>query len=84
LKEKKNIGHEFVVSGDASYLQKLKSLKVVVDVTNSREVHMLRDILVAWNGVLEELHILFKVLSFYALILVLRRFDQFSSIFFLF
>ncbi|KAL9310960.1 putative F-box protein [Arabidopsis thaliana] len=58
--EKKNIGHEFVVSGDASYLQKLKSLKVVVDVTNSREVHMLRDILVAWNGVLEELHILFK------------------------
>lgn len=65
MKEKENLGHEFVVSGDANYFQRLKSLKVVIDVMNSREVEMLRDILVAWHGIMEELDIIFKVSSFY-------------------
>ncbi|CAL9239733.1 unnamed protein product [Arabidopsis halleri] len=58
--EKENLGHEFLVSGDANYFQQLKSLKVVIDVMNSREVEMLRGILVAWHGIMEELDILFK------------------------
>ncbi|CAE5963263.1 unnamed protein product [Arabidopsis arenosa] len=58
--EKENLGHEFVVSGDANYFLRLKSLKVVIDVMNSREVQMLRDILVTWHGIMEELDILFK------------------------
>ncbi|XP_010511668.1 PREDICTED: putative F-box protein At1g67390 [Camelina sativa] len=58
--EREYIGHEFVVSRDANYLQRLRSLAVFVDVMNSKQVELLRQILVAWNGVLRELHVLFE------------------------
>ncbi|EOA34453.1 hypothetical protein CARUB_v10021989mg [Capsella rubella] len=58
-KEKESIGHEFVVSRAANYLKRIRTLVVFVDVTNSKEVELLRQLLSAWDRTLIELHILF-------------------------
>ncbi|XP_010419039.1 PREDICTED: putative F-box protein At1g67390 [Camelina sativa] len=59
-RERKYIAHEFVISRDANYLKRLRSLSVFVDVMNSKQVELLRQILVAWNGILGDLNILFE------------------------
>lgn len=61
-----NIGDKFLVSRDANYFHRLKSLAVAVDETNAEDVERLRHVLVAWNGIMRELDIIFKVRTFYA------------------
>ncbi|XP_006300346.2 putative F-box protein At1g67390 [Capsella rubella] len=59
--ETERIGHEFVVSKDAKYLQRIRTLAVFVNVTNLKQVKMLRQLLSACNGTLKVLHILFQL-----------------------
>ncbi|XP_010511667.1 PREDICTED: putative F-box protein At1g67390 [Camelina sativa] len=58
--ERKCIAHEFVISRDANYLKRLRSLSVFVNLMNSKQVELFRQILVAWNGILGNLNILFE------------------------
>ncbi|XP_010457880.1 PREDICTED: putative F-box protein At1g67390 [Camelina sativa] len=57
--EKESIEHKFVVSRDTNYLVRFQSLAVIVDLMNPREVQMLREVLVAWNGIMRKLEISF-------------------------
>ena len=59
-----NLGHRFLMSSDANYLGRLKSLAVAVDIMNTKELEMFRQILVAWNGIMKKLDICFKVRTF--------------------
>ncbi|XP_023644342.1 putative F-box protein At1g67390 isoform X2 [Capsella rubella] len=58
--EMENFGNKFLLSRDANYFRRLKCLAVAVNVMNWKEVEMLRDVLVSWNGIMRELDILFK------------------------
>ncbi|KAL9293607.1 hypothetical protein AtEden1_Chr3g0196641 [Arabidopsis thaliana] len=59
-----NLGHRFLMSSDANHLGRLKSLAVAVDIMNTKELEMFRQILVAWNGIMKKLDICFKMFNF--------------------
>ncbi|XP_010419040.1 PREDICTED: putative F-box protein At1g67390 [Camelina sativa] len=59
-REIENLGDMFLVGRDANFFQQHKYLAVAVDVMNWKEVEMLRNVLVAWNGTMLGLFILFK------------------------
>lgn len=65
-KEMENLGHHFLVGRDANYFWRLKSLAVAVDIMNTKELEMFKQVLVAWNGIMKRLDIFFKVRTFYA------------------
>lgn len=48
-------------SKSGKYMRRFASLSVSVDLKNTNEFEMLKDILVAWPGEMKELEILFKV-----------------------
>ncbi|CAH2079093.1 unnamed protein product [Thlaspi arvense] len=58
--EKKSIGHEFMMSGSRHFVKNSEAMSVSVDLTNTKEVEMLQEILVSWPGKMEELEILSK------------------------
>ncbi|KAG7586119.1 F-box domain [Arabidopsis thaliana x Arabidopsis arenosa] len=59
-RDMENLGHHFLVGRDATYLWRIKSLAVAVDVMNTKELEMFRQVLVAWNGIMKRLDIFFK------------------------
>ncbi|XP_010419042.1 PREDICTED: putative F-box protein At1g67390 [Camelina sativa] len=59
-RELENLGDEFLVHKAANFYQQHKYLAVAVDVMNWKEVEMLRNVLVAWNGIKKGFFILFK------------------------
>ncbi|VVA99371.1 unnamed protein product [Arabis nemorensis] len=69
-KEQDNMGYSYVVSEHTNYLLRFISLAVSVDLMNPKEVYMLQQVFIAWNGEIKDLEIFFKVHSFYASILV--------------
>ncbi|CAA7017318.1 unnamed protein product [Microthlaspi erraticum] len=60
--EKNSIGQEYInmMDGSNDLMREFASLSVSVDLTNTKEVEMLQEVLVAWPGEMEELEILFK------------------------
>lgn len=59
-----------IMNGSRDFMRKFASLSVSVDMTNTKEVEMLQEVLVAWPEDMEELEILFKVyFSFHVFVL---------------
>ncbi|CAA7045380.1 unnamed protein product [Microthlaspi erraticum] len=60
--EKKSIGREYmnIMNGSRDFMEKFASLSVSVDLTNTKEVEMLQEVLVSWPEEMEDLEILFK------------------------
>ncbi|VVA95754.1 unnamed protein product [Arabis nemorensis] len=58
--EEKSVGHEFMMSRPSDYMKRFGSMSVSVDLTNTKEVEMLKDVLVAWPVEMVELEIKFK------------------------
>ncbi|CAA7046524.1 unnamed protein product [Microthlaspi erraticum] len=58
--EKKSIGHELMTSGSGYLMQSGASLSVSVNMTNTKEVEMLKEVFAAWPNPLAEIEIVFK------------------------
>ncbi|XP_010513636.1 PREDICTED: putative F-box protein At1g67390 [Camelina sativa] len=59
-REIENIGDKFLVHKAGNFYQQHEYMAVAVDVMNWKEVEMLRNVLVAWNGIKKGFFILFK------------------------
>ncbi|KAF8103516.1 hypothetical protein N665_0188s0447 [Sinapis alba] len=55
-----SIGHEIMMNGSNSCMKMFASMSVSVDLTNAKEVEMLKQVLAAWPGDMQEVEILFK------------------------
>ncbi|VVB01095.1 unnamed protein product [Arabis nemorensis] len=58
--EQKSVGHEFMVREASEYLTSYASMSVSVDLKNTKEVEVLKEVLAAWLGEMHELEILLK------------------------
>ncbi|VVA99369.1 unnamed protein product [Arabis nemorensis] len=58
--EKENMGYVYVVIEHTNYLLRFISLAVSVDLMNPKEVYMLQQVFVAWDGEIRDLEIFFK------------------------
>ncbi|KAL0702148.1 hypothetical protein Bca4012_058270 [Brassica carinata] len=55
-----SIGHEIMMNGSNDGMKMFASMSVSVDLTNEKELEMLKQVLVAWPGDMQEVEILFK------------------------
>ncbi|CAN6936379.1 unnamed protein product [Brassica oleracea var. botrytis] len=55
-----SIGHEIMMNGSSDGMKMFASMSVSVDLTNAKEVKMLKQVLAAWPGDMQEVEILFK------------------------
>ncbi|CAE6195276.1 unnamed protein product [Arabidopsis arenosa] len=58
--DKTSIGHEVMMSEPSEYMKFYASMSVSIDLTNTKEVDMLKEVLAAWPDEMQELEILFK------------------------
>ncbi|CAA7036981.1 unnamed protein product [Microthlaspi erraticum] len=58
--EKKSIGHELMTSGSGDFVKTFSGISLGVDMTNTKEVEMLKEVLFAWPEELGEIEIFFK------------------------
>lgn len=54
-----------MTSGYGDFVKRFASVSLGVDMTNTKEVEMLKEVLVAWPEEMGELEIFFKVRSFH-------------------
>ncbi|XP_009106559.1 F-box protein At1g80960 isoform X4 [Brassica rapa] len=55
-----SIGHEIMMNGSNVCMKMFASMSVSVDLTNAKEVEILRQVLAVWPGDMQEVEILFK------------------------
>ncbi|CAA7036980.1 unnamed protein product [Microthlaspi erraticum] len=58
--EKKSIGHEFMISDSRDFKKRFATMSVSVNMTNTKEVEMLKELFVSWPEELGEIETLFK------------------------